>query len=291
MLILNYPKKQSVAFSNIMFNLYDRAKKETCDEIVFDLSRTESLTPFGIIMLTATISECFRNGKKCSYRRPKKASMQKFFRETGFHKHFGITDEEFNEQNIIQSGNVQLKRVKGVDTLLIDTLTDILDHHLHISSGVRGSLRMSLQEAMTNVIDHSGVNEYYICSQNYPKKKELRLCIADLGMGIRNSLLKSPNYRNINNDHQAICLATEEGVSSREGRAGLGLSHIKKFLTINKGQLCIISGHGKIFWKFDQGKKLKQSMSDNFGGTILKIIINTNKEGFYFLTDEKEYLF
>jgi len=242
-------------------------------------------------MLTATINECFRQNKKCSYRRPKNANMQKFFRETGFHEHFGIKDEEFKEQNIIQSGNVQLKKVLGLDTLLIDTLTDILDHHLHISSGVRGSLRMSLQEAMTNVVDHSGVNEYYICSQNYPNKKELRLCIADLGMGIRNSLLKSPNYKNITNDHKAICLATEEGVSSREGRAGLGLSHIKKFLTINKGQLCIISGRGKIFWKFDQGKKLRQSMSNNFDGTILKIIINTDKEGFYFLADENEYLF
>ncbi len=49
--------------------------------------------------------------------------------------------------------------------------------------------------------------------------------------------------------------------------------------------------NGKMFWKFDQGKYLRQSMSNKFDGTILKIIINTDKEGFYFMSDETEYIF
>ena len=89
------------------------------------------------------------------------------------------------------------------------------------------------------------------------------------------------------NDYKAIILSTEEAVSSRPGRAGLGLNHIKRFLSVNDGQLCIISGKGKVFWKFDQGKVLKQSMSQSFSGTIIKMTINTSKEGFYVLSDEK----
>lgn len=290
MLTLNYPKKQSVAFSNVMFKLYDQAKHAQSDKVIFDLSRTESFTPFGIIMLTATIMECLHNERECSYLRPEKKSLQKFFREIGFHKHFGIKDEMYNEGNIIRSGNVQLKKAVGLDPLLIETLTEILDFHLSISRGVRESLQLSLNEAITNIIDHSGVNDYYICCQHYKRRRQIRLCIADFGIGIRNSLVKAPIY-NFNNDHDAIEAATDEGVSSRPGRAGLGLNHIKKFLDMNEGQLCIISGRGKVFWKFDQTKILRQLMPIEFAGTILKIIINVDKDSFYFMSDEKEYLF
>jgi hypothetical protein len=48
MLTLNYPKKQSVAFSNYLFSLYEEAKETSEEEILFDLSRSELLTPFGI---------------------------------------------------------------------------------------------------------------------------------------------------------------------------------------------------------------------------------------------------
>ncbi len=136
MLTLTYPKKQSVAFSNILFDLYDKAKNGTCEEITLDLSRTESLTPFGIILLTATVVECLKNNKKCKYVRPAKTTLQKFLRGIGFHKHFGIKDNEPIQGNIIQTGNVQLKKVNGLEPLLIDTLTDIIDFHLHISRGV-----------------------------------------------------------------------------------------------------------------------------------------------------------
>lgn len=290
-MILRYPKKQSVAFSNALFRLYDQAKRAQTPKITFDLSRTESLTPFGIIMLTATIRESFRNGKECLYQKPIDRDLQRFFRKVGFHKHFGIKDEMFEEKDILHSGNVQLKRATGLDTMLIETLTEILDYHLSISRGVKESLRLSLIEAITNVIDHSEIDDYYICCQHYPERRQIRLCIADSGIGIRNSLSKSAEYTNLRNDHNAIERATEEGVTSRPGRAGLGLNHIKQFLTVNKGQLCIISGHGKVFWKFDQGKTLRQCMPIEFTGTILKIIVNVDKDSFYFMSDETEYLF
>jgi hypothetical protein len=52
-----------------------------------------------------------------------------------------------------------------------------------------------------------------------------------------------------------------------------------------------MSGNGKVFWKFDQGKVQYQKMTAAYKGTIIKMIINTNKESLYFLADEKDYLF
>ena len=61
---------------------------------------------------------------------------------------------------------------------------EIIGEHVNLSGDLKGSLRMSLQELMTNVVDHSGTQNYYVCAWTYPRKKQLRLCIADLGIGI-----------------------------------------------------------------------------------------------------------
>jgi len=290
-LTLSYPKRPSIAFSNYLFDLYHQAKNATADEIRFDLTRTESFTPFGIIMLTATIAECLNRGKRCTYRRPVKRSAQRFFREVGFNQYFKLLDGAHTEPHNIRTGDIQLVRLTGLNTEIADEITEILDYHLRISEGLKGSLRLSISEAITNVIDHSGVKDYYICCWNYPSLKQIRLCIADLGMGIRSSLTKRSEYSYIKNDHQAILKAIENGVSSRPEKAGLGLDHISRFLRVNKGQLCIISCRGKVFWKFDHGKTLKQKMKTPFHGTIIKMIINSDRESLYFLSSEKEYLF
>lgn len=290
-LTLSYPKRQSIAFSNFLFALYHKAINTTADEICFDLARTESFTPFGIIMLTATIAECLKKGKRCKYRRPVKGSAQKFFRETGFNEYFKLLDSSHAEPHNIRTGDIQLIRLTGLNTEIADTITEILDYHLRISEGLKGSLRLSMLEAITNVIDHSGVKDYYICCWNYPALKQIKLCIADLGIGIRSSLTKSSQYSYMKTDHEAIQLAIENGVSSRPERAGLGLDHIRRFLTVNKGRLCIISYQGKVFWKFDRGEILKQKMKTPFHGTVIKMIINSDKESLYFLSSEEEYLF
>ncbi|MDO9228077.1 MAG: hypothetical protein Q7U03_00795 [Syntrophales bacterium] len=165
-LTLSYPKRQSIAFSNYLFDLYRQAKTTTADEICFDLTRTESITPFGIIMLTATIAECQNRGKKCKYRRPVKKSAQRFFREVGFNNYFQLLDGAHTEPHNIRTGNIQLSRLTGLNTEIADTITEILAHHLRISEDLKGSLRLSISEAITNVIDHSGVNDYYICCWN-----------------------------------------------------------------------------------------------------------------------------
>jgi len=255
----------------------------------FDLSKSESITPFGIVMLTAAIRESLSRGKKCSYVKPRKASLQRFLSEIGFNKFFRLKTEE-SLPDWLRSGKVQVTRVTGIDALLTETLMEIIGEHVNLSVGLKGSLFMSLQEMMTNVVDHSETQNYYVCAWTYPRKKQLRLCIADLGIGILQSLRNAPQYAELPNAHEAIIRATESGVTSRPEMAGLGLNHIKSFISVNEGQMCIISGNGKVFWKFDKGKTLKQKMVLPFGGTIIKLIINTDKESLYFLSDEEDYL-
>lgn len=288
MLILQYPIKQSISFSRILFRLYSTAIETDENKIRFDLTKSKSLTPFGVIMLTSTIVDCFRAGKDCSFKKPASRTLNNFLRNIGFYNFFHLKDQ-IDERNLISTNTVQLRRCQGLDFEIIDKLTRLFSYYLNLSPGVYGSLFMSLQETMTNVIDHSGVNDYFVCADSYRDQKLIRLCIADLGKGILESFRNIREYQNLTDDYDAIRQATNEGVSSRPKRAGLGLTHIKNFIKINEGQLCIISGKGKVFWKY--GKIMNQKMETPFPGTIVKLIINIDKEGFYFLTNEAEYIF
>ena len=161
MLKLEYPIRQSIAFSNRLFQLYRLAITSRDDQILFDLSRTKSLTPFGIIMLTATIAECLKEKKQCTYRKPVDLKLERFLNNIGFNKYFGLKSTEPLPDRI-EAGNVQMSKMTGLSPLFIERITEIFDYHLNMSPGVKGSLSMSLIETMTNVIDHNEVQDYYI---------------------------------------------------------------------------------------------------------------------------------
>ena len=288
MLNLVYPIRQSIALSNTMLRLYNRAKRSQYKQVMFDLSKTKSITPFGIIVLTSTIAECVQGNKECMLERPQNKKCRDYLNNIGFYEFFKLSHPNCAES--IATTTVQLKRVKGIDYQLVDQIITVFDSNLNLSPGVKGSLGMSIRETMTNVISHSGVQDYFVCAWTYPGQKQIRLCITDLGKGILKSLRSSSKYKDLTNDYEAIKKATEEGVSARKETAGYGLTHIKKFLKVNGGQLCIISGNGKVFWKFDQGKILEQTMKKPFRGTIVKLVINIDKEGYYQLASEVEDL-
>ncbi len=239
-------------------------------------------------MLTSTISECISRGKSCKYIRPQNRTFQRFLSKIGFNKFFGIDKNEPHPDRI-EVGKIQLKRARGVDYQLVDQIMRVFTYHLNLSTGVRGALRLSMIETMTNAADHSGKEEYYLCS--WPYRRQIRLCILDLGMGILDSLKSNPEYQYLSDDHEAIVHATQEGVSCRTGRAGLGLHHLKQLVSVNKGKMCIISGKGKVFWKGNAPRPLKQNMAVPFKGTIVKLVINIDRKAFYFFEGEREVLF
>jgi hypothetical protein len=274
----------------MLFRLYYTAKTSQDEEITFDLSRSQSLTPFGIIMLTATISECQNQGKLCHYVPPKNQRLRRTLKDSGFDRYFGLNGKN-RKPDRISTDRVQLRRIKGLNPLIIEDITEMLDYHLNISRGLKWVLHMSLSETMQNVVDHSGVDDYYVCATYFRRRREIRLCIADLGRGIPSSLRNGETRIPFSNDYEAIRLATDIGISCRSRRDGLGLNHIREFLAVNKGQMCIISENGKVFWKFDQGKILRQKMAQPFSGTAIKLVINTSRAWRYFLSDEKQYLF
>ena len=280
---LQYPRFQSVAVSNSLLGLCFKARTSEDDKITFDLSRTESITPFGIVLLAGTILECLNQGKKATYIGPKKTRVRTFLSGIGFNKFFELSDE----QHRIESPNVQLRRLDRIDPLLTDQILEVFGESIHMSEGVKCSLKMSLNELMTNVFDHSESKRgCYVCAQFYKKEKKIRLCIADFGIGIMKSLRKAPQYAQLSSHYESIVLAVREGVTSREIRAGFGLNLINRFVESNEGKMYILSGNGKALWNFTglkKRRKERQTMRVFFDGTIIDLHINADKEGYYYL--------
>ncbi len=281
---LRYPKLQTLAYSNILFSLCHQARTTKEDCVVFDLSKSEFLTPFGIILLTGTISECLKLKKKVGYVKPEKAVTRRFLSGIGFNNFFKIKDVDHK----IESPNVQLKRIYAIDYLLTDQILDVFENSIRMSEGVEGSLKMALNELMTNAFDHGeSAHGCYVCAQTYVQAKSIRLCITDFGIGILASLKKVDSFKDLGTDYEAIKLAVKEGVTARVGKdAGYGLTHINRFIEVNEGEMAILSGFGKVKWDYSGLKKRKiyeQTMHCPFDGTIINLTINADREGYYFM--------
>lgn len=289
---LRFPRLQTAAYSNLLLKLCHQARNTQEDTIIFDLSKTEFITPLGIAILAGAISECINQGKKAKYKRPDQNKAKEFLAGIGFNRFFKIPGDEHR----IESPNVQLKRLHEIDYLLTEQIIEVFGKSIRMSDGVKASLVMALNELMTNVFDHSESERgCYVCAQSYRRAKSIRLCIADFGIGIREALRKVPQYQYLASDYDSIIKAVQEGVSSRVDKtAGYGLSHINRFIKVNEGRMIVLSGSGKVSWNFTGLKKRseeKQTMHFPFQGTIINLEINAAKEGLYFLKSEEAHIF
>jgi len=283
---LQFPRLVTAPNSRSVLRLCGRAIRQQDREVTFDLSRTEFITPFGVTVIAGTISKCIELGKDVFYQRPNKNQVEEWLSSISFSRLFQI-DEMSQAARATSS---ELRQLKALEPLYIENLISLLDHHMNLSEGVRDSIRLSLQELLINVFDHARSDiGCFVCAQFTPKSQLIRLSVTDLGIGILNSLKKGKQYSRVKGSHEAITRAVEEGVSSRKGKAGLGLWHIRRFARVNQGTMTVISGDGKV--NFYSKSSERRPMPSTFGGTAIELRINADKEGFYFLTSAEGGIF
>jgi hypothetical protein len=286
MLNLPFPRLITAPNSRSVVGLCNRAIRRRESQVTFDLSRTEFVTPFGVTMIAGTIVACIQKKKEVVYKKPKKSDTEEWLSRISFSRFFQI--DEVAAQ--ARATSIELRQLNRLNPIYVEDLVNLLDNNMNLSTGVRDSIKMSLQELLINVFDHSesGIG-CFVCAQFTPKPQLIRLSVTDLGIGIHDSLKKVKKYSKIKNCHEAITLAVEEGVSSRKGKAGLGLWHIRRFARVNQATMTVISGDGKV--NFYAKSIEKRPMPSSFSGTAIELRINADKEGYYFLKSEEDYVF
>lgn len=273
-----FPKLSTIAYADKIIKSCVDAQRSK-EPLTFVFERTTWIDPFAINVISGTIQCCLQTKERTTYIPPEDKKLRDYLSQIGFNRFF-----QMNGKNIHKDTSVELAQLTALKPLYIEDLIFLIDSKMKLSKGVKDSLKMSIQEILTNVFDHSKSNAgCFVCAQYYPLKMTIRLCITDFGVGILSTLKKKYG---ITNDIDAIKLSVKEGVTSRPQSAGFGLTNIRNFLKVNEGTLTIISGKGKV--NFYSNNVESFNISKGFEGTIVNLKINANKESFYFLTDEED---
>ena len=154
-----------------------------------------------------------------------------------------------------------------------------------MSSGLVKKFRESVFEIFSNAVIHSQTKlGIFSGGQYFPKRDRLDFAVADLGIGIRQNVLRNAGL-NLRAD-KAIAWATEERNTTKRGRipGGLGLKLLKEFITLNRGRIQIVSDSG--YWALEHGEVISDEMKYRFPGTVVSIEIDTADRRSYKLSSE-----
>ena len=157
---------------------------------------------------------------------------------------------------------------------------------------LRKEISKSMFEIFSNADIHGKSKYVFCCGQYYPQLKKIDFTIVDLGRTIRYNVreyLQNP----IMSATEAIKWAIEEGNTTKTGNipGGLGLSLIRKFISLNQGDFQIVSSDG--FLSETKGHLLTMDLeslneeSMNFMGTIVNLQFNIKDTKSYQLSSEQ----
>lgn len=113
------------------------------------------------------------------------------------------------------------------------------------SSFVNG-LKFLTSELQNNVEEHADIGHYWIFAQYWEKTKTCEICIADTGIGYKESY-KGTKYE-VNNHYNAINNALQGWSCKPIKERGCGVSGIMRmFIEGYKGELMIMSGNALLY--------------------------------------------
>lgn len=139
-------------------------------------------------------------------------------------------------------------------------------------------LNFCLWELLDNTLNHSGEGfaygsgSGYACAQYFPSRQEVRIIIADTGIGIHRALTTHPKseYKHYS-QREAVLNCINRGVTNSEG-LGFGLWATAEMMRKNHGEMVIHSGTHSLLCKSDT----HIHETKRWQGTYTFLRINTN---------------
>lgn len=162
---------------------------------------------------------------------------------------------------------------------------------VHLSEQLKNTICGRIWEVYYNAFEHSSSSiGVFSCGQYYPRHRELKLSIADFGVGIPRKVKEYINDNSLT-DGKALEWAFKKGNTTADDKIGrgLGLDFIKEFIKVNNGDLKIFSNFGcaiinknnEYFFRFKNG----------FNGTLVNITIKCDERHYCLASEIKKDLF
>jgi anti-sigma regulatory factor (Ser/Thr protein kinase) len=152
-------------------------------------------------------------------------------------------------------------------------LTAAIEERTAIEKSSRNALQVCLHELSENVIFHADSPLGGFTAVTASKARhEIEIGIVDLGIGIRASLAKNPDYADISTDQEAVRKAMIPTVSSTpERNSGYGLAWTQLMLLLNGGSMRLRSGYGAATFGLEAGGIKFDTKDTALPGTLVSI--------------------
>jgi anti-sigma regulatory factor (Ser/Thr protein kinase) len=132
--------------------------------------------------------------------------------------------------------------------------SDLKDHGF--SHNLAGALTGAAGEIIDNVWQHSQTDFPGLFGYQISRRK-LTFCVADLGIGILQSLTQNPQYRHLNTQMSALQKAMSPGVS-RFGSGGYGFSTLLRSVAELWGKTRLRSGEAVVVFDRETEDRLQR---------------------------------
>jgi anti-sigma regulatory factor (Ser/Thr protein kinase) len=239
--------------------------------VVLNAEKVVWMSPCGTILLADFAMRRLIKSKRVQIRLPSHNETAKYIENSGLLK---IT-RSTNINDAIDTNNIQLRLLKKMEPMVPESLSEFIATQANdVNDDEKYLLRMWITELLTNANDHAKSDfGFWVCGRYNPIDHNIRICVADSGIGIKQSLVDADKLpRNID-DGKAIEKALEEGMTSRMGRTGgLGLKHISSYVKSHGGSLTIMSGAARVYLA-RKTKRIKKH--ERYQGTIVNVMFNT----------------
>jgi signal transduction histidine kinase len=235
------------------------------EDIVVDLSDCNFLGPTAVVTLCGLRRLAQEGGRTFSVEPPRLRKLLAYCGYSGLLSEFGVgPGPAAHPENVTTPIRVFTEQLPED---AIREIVSLARQEMTLSVAAEDDLKSVLSELTQNVLDHSASPiGGLVTARAYKKEREVRLAVADMGIGIRESLTRR---HQVKGDREAIRQALVAEVSGRSSsrNLGLGLAHLHGVVRITGGRMVIYSGRG-VFWH-EAGRDHDRDVPCAYPGTVV----------------------
>lgn len=259
-------------------------KNTTSSKIAIDLSGVNFIASNLFSVLGCILYEFAKRNPdhKALYINGIKAPITETIQKNGFCRHLGLEKKPDVHNTVIPYMFFPVEQIDEYErylTLNLFTRNDLPT----MTQEASDTIRDSLLELFQNVADHTTSEYVFTCGQYFPKSFMLYFTIVDIGETVSYNVSIYHQTNNLIVPSSPLKWAMKAGNSTSLSQKprGIGLSLIKDFVSLNKGEFYIFSNDET--YEIRRTKERFKKLNYPFPGTVVTIGFNLHDKAIYYL--------
>jgi len=259
----------------------DEHREAMAERITLDFSNLDFIEPVGVVILSNLIEYLSRRGATVQFQGNANPTVAiKFLADSQFFERYDAKNPFPNAS--VRPTTVPLNQIKKVQSqhFLNYELMPWIGKTVGLSEESLSGVKISLEEILHNVADHSGVDFGCTFAQHFPNKARIQVAVSDFGIGIPDLVrTKVPDA----SDTHALRLACQEGFTTKTNvqNRGAGLPNLMRYVTQrNGGNVLLVSGRGALTaspsYRTAATHMTPKRARGYYPGTLVRVILRTD---------------